>query len=108
MTFPKGVSGNPGGKPRTPKPFREMVDRAIYQDNGKRLRAAAESLLDLAAQGEQWAVCALADRLDGKPAQMVELSGAVATGRASELSDDDLALLAAGVGKKNASDEIKT
>ena len=105
MTFPKGVSGNPGGKPHAPKPFRDMVDRAIKQDSGKRLRAAAESLLDLAAKGEQWAVCALADRLDGRPAQAVELSGSVSTGRAAELSDDELALLA--VGKQNAGDATK-
>ena len=71
MPFPKGTSGNPGGKPKIPKPFLESVNRAIVADNGKRLRAAAEKLLDLAAAGEQWAVCHLADRLDGKPAQAI-------------------------------------
>lgn len=51
------------------KPFWRAIDRAIVQDDGKRLRDAAEKLLDLAAQGEQWAVRELADRLDGRPAQ---------------------------------------
>ena len=74
MPFKPGVSGNPGGKPKMPKPFLESVNRAILADSGKRLRQAAEALLDLAAAGEQWAVCHLADRLDGKPAQ--EVTGA--------------------------------
>ena len=71
MAFPKGISGNPGGKPKPNRPFLEAVERAIAQDDGKRLRSAAEQLLSLAADGEQWAVCALADRLDGKPAQII-------------------------------------
>ena len=53
------------------KPFWRAIDKAIAQDNGKRLRDAAEKLLDLAAQGEQWAVKELGDRLDGKPAQAI-------------------------------------
>ena len=105
MPFPKGTSGNPGGKPKIPKPFLESVNRAIVADSGKRLRAAAEKLLDLAAAGEQWAVCHLADRLDGRPAQALEISGSLETGRASELSDDELAVLATGV--QSASDKPK-
>ena len=49
--------------------FYDAVNRALTQDDGKRLRAAAEKLLDLAAEGEQWACIALRDTLDGKPAQ---------------------------------------
>ena len=74
-----------------------MVDRAIKQDSGKRLRAAAEKLLDLASDGEQWAVCLLADRLDGKSAQAVQVSGEFEVRRASELSDDELASIAHGI-----------
>lgn len=57
------------------KPWRDVLDRAIAQDDGKRLRAAAEKLIDLAASGESWAVKELADRLDGKAAQGVVVSG---------------------------------
>lgn len=53
------------------KPFWRALDKAIAQEDGKRLRAAAEKLLDLAAQGEQWAVKELADRMDGKSAQVI-------------------------------------
>ena len=51
----------------------EALSRAIAQDDGKRLRDAAEKLLDLAAAGEAWAVKELGDRLDGKPAQSVSI-----------------------------------
>lgn len=57
------------------KKWYEALDRAIKQDEGKRLRAAAEKLLDLAAEGESWAVKELGDRLDGKPKQQTEISG---------------------------------
>lgn len=53
----------------------ETLNRAIAQDDGKRLRAAAEKLLDLAAAGEPWAVKEIGDRLDGKPKQQTEISG---------------------------------
>ena len=53
------------------KPFWRAIDRAITQDDGKRLREAAEKLLDLAAAGEQWAVRELGDRLDGKAPQAI-------------------------------------
>lgn len=47
------------------------LNRAIAQDDGERLRAAAEKLLDKAAEGEPWAIREIADRLDGKPAQVI-------------------------------------
>ncbi len=62
--------GNELGK--KPKLFDAALRRAIKQEDGKRIREAAEQLLTLAAQGEQWAIKELADRLDGKPAQAVE------------------------------------
>lgn len=57
------------------KAFYGALSRAIAQDDGARLRAAAEKLLDLASEGEQWAVKELRDTLDGKPAQSVTLGG---------------------------------
>lgn len=75
------------------KPFWRAIDRAIVQDDGKRLREAAEKLLDLAAAGEQWAVKELGDRLDGKPSQSIDLTADV-TNRAAGMSDDALAEIA--------------
>lgn len=53
------------------KPFWDAITRAIAQEDGKRLRQAAEKLLTAAAAGEQWAVKELGDRLDGRPAQAI-------------------------------------
>jgi hypothetical protein len=55
--------------------FYGALSRAIAQDDGERLRRAAEKLLDLAAEGEAWAVKELRDTMDGKPAQAVEVGG---------------------------------
>lgn len=70
MPFEKG--NKLGAKPRL---FDQALRRAILADDGKRIREAAEQLLDLAAAGEQWAVRELADRLDGKPEQTVGGTG---------------------------------
>ena len=64
--------GQPGNDNATKsKPFWATVTRAIAQEDGKRLREAAEKLLTEAAAGEPWAIQMLADRLDGKPHQSV-------------------------------------
>ena len=74
MPFKPGQTGNPDGvKPN--KPFLDSLKRAIAQDDSKRLRQCAETLLDLAAAGESWAVQMLADRLDGKAVQRAEVTG---------------------------------
>lgn len=75
MPFEPGQSGNPSGT-KTHKRFMEAVNRAIAQDDSKRLRDTAEKLLDLASVGEPWAVQMLADRLDGKPHQSTSIENA--------------------------------
>jgi len=70
MGAPAG--NNNAGKSRA---FYGALSRAIAQDDGERIRRAAEKLLDLAAEGEAWAVKELRDTLDGKPAQAVEVGG---------------------------------
>jgi hypothetical protein len=56
------------------KVWNDALRKAIVQDNGNRVRAAIEQLLDNAAAGEQWAIKELADRLDGKSAQSVAIT----------------------------------
>jgi hypothetical protein len=41
----------------------DSLRKAIAQDNGRRLRAFIEQLLNLASNGEPWAIKELADRL---------------------------------------------
>lgn len=79
------------------KLWNDALRKAIVQDDALRLRKAAEQLLDKAAEGEAWAIRELADRLDGKAFQSVELSGGIEIKkRAEELTDDELASIAAG------------
>lgn len=72
-----GVAGRSGKQ--KDKPFVDALRMEIAEagDNHKRLRAIARKALDLAEAGEAWAVQFVADRLDGKPAQSVEVSGDV-------------------------------
>ena len=65
--------GNDNAK-RT-KPWRDAIDRALAQDDGKRLRSIAETLLTKAADGDMSAIRELGDRLDGKAMQAIEHSG---------------------------------
>lgn len=70
------IGGQPGNKNATKnKVWIEALNRSIAQDDGKRLRAAAEKLLDLAVAGDVQALKELGDRLDGKPAQTVQGPG---------------------------------
>jgi hypothetical protein len=69
--------GNQNAKGRKQKLFDDALRRAIAQDDKDRLRTAAESLLTQAASGEQWAIKELADRMDGKPVQSVDLDANV-------------------------------
>ena len=74
MPWKPGESGNPSGR-QSNKRFMQALDRAIAQDDSERIRLAADQLLNLAAAGEQWAVQMLADRLDGKVAQVQVVQG---------------------------------
>lgn len=51
--------------------WRDAIRRAVLADDGKRLRAIAEALLDKAASGDVPAIKELGDRIDGKPDQMI-------------------------------------
>jgi hypothetical protein len=50
------------------------IRRAIAQGNPERLRAIAEKLLDMAAEGDLGAIKELGDRVDGKPSQSVAVA----------------------------------
>jgi hypothetical protein len=65
------MSGAPVGNKNAQKGqmWNDSLRKAIAQDNGRRLRASIEQLLNLASNGEPWAIKELADRLDGRPRQ---------------------------------------
>jgi len=70
MPFQSGKSGNPGGRPKD-KPFADALrmELAAAGEDGKKLRAIARALIANAESGDMQAINAIADRLDGKPAQ---------------------------------------
>lgn len=54
-----------------------MLERALAQDDGRRLRQGCEAILNLFAQGERWACEFVRDTLDGKPTQRVDVEANV-------------------------------
>ena len=97
MPFQRGHKLSVGG--RKDRPFNEALRLEIAAAglNQRALRAIAKNLLFLAQQPEMAALPAireLADRLDGKPRQESEITLRQAI--AQDLSDDDLAAIAAG------------
>jgi hypothetical protein len=75
MAWTKGQSGNPKGR-AAEKPFGDalrMEIKAAGEDHQK-LRAIARTLLEKAEAGDMQAINCLADRLDGKPQQAVEVT----------------------------------
>ena len=75
--WPKGVSGNPGGRPKT-KPLTEEIERLLEREAPKgkgRTWAAviAEALLTKAGKGDVRAITELANRIEGRPFQAVGL-----------------------------------
>lgn len=91
MPFAKGKSGNPGGRSKGEKLFRDALGVAINRTEGDKTKLAriAEALVDKAITGDVPAIVAVADRLDGKPHQTAEITHI--RQRAAELSDDELA-----------------
>ena len=75
MAWKKGESGNPQGR-AIEKPFADALRMEIKAagDNHKKLREIASKLLDKAADGDMQAINCLADRLDGRPAQALEVN----------------------------------
>lgn len=70
--------GAPEGNTNSSKDNRlwaNTIRRAVVQDDGARIRKIAEKLLDQAAKGDIAAMKEMGDRLDGKAAQAVEVSG---------------------------------
>lgn len=77
--WPKGLSGNPGGRPKR-KPIEEELlrlidERAGPKDGRTHARKIAEAVLKAAGQGNVKAFVAVAERVDGKVPQAVQLAG---------------------------------
>ena len=77
MAFKKGISGNPGGKSGH-KIFTDALRLDVNRidpknPDRKKINALAEKLVHHAlVDGGSWAFQQIADRLEGKPSQIVE------------------------------------
>lgn len=84
------------GRPPKEKSFANMLNIALTakgQSGETKLREVAEVLVDKALAGESWAVSMVADRVDGKPMQQVELTAEI-TQRLNTLTDEELESIA--------------
>ena len=72
-----GKAGPPEGNQNAARQQREVTNalRRAATQNPNKLKKAAESVLNKAAEGDLAAFNVLADRLDGKPIQSVEGTG---------------------------------
>lgn len=68
----------------------EALRLAFYADNRALLRKMAQKLAEKAADGDLGAAKEVMDRLDGKPAQSLELTGDIGNASPEELSTNEL------------------
>lgn len=71
MAFQPGQSGNPGGRPKSAKLFRDalLAELKRADNNVERIQRVAAKLVDNALNGETAAIKEIADRIDGKVPQ---------------------------------------
>lgn len=91
MVFQPGKSGNPGGRAKE-RIFADALrmELAAAGDDNKAVRAIARNLINLAQKEDEKAlpaINAIADRLDGKPAQSVEMSGGLSISHEEALGE---------------------
>lgn len=99
MPWKPGQSGNPNGRIGD-KPWREALRRALARAAGKNggvaegLDSIAAAVVTLAQQGDMNAIKEIADRLDGKAAQSVDVN-MTHERPIAELTDAELTRIAA-------------
>jgi hypothetical protein len=77
VTFQPGQSGNPGGRSKSEKLYRDALRKAILDiaendpQRRRKIELIAEAHVAKAMEGDVPAINSLADRLDGKPAQAI-------------------------------------
>ena len=68
MAAPEGNTNSS----RNNRLWADTIRRALIQSDGTRIRRIAEKLLDKAEEGDLVAIKEMGDRLDGKPAQVIQ------------------------------------
>jgi hypothetical protein len=84
----ESILGRPIGSSNREKPFNDALRIALRGDP-LRLRRIAEKLAEKAEEGDLAAIREIADRLDGKPAQVIDR-------RDAAIEDAELHIIASG------------
>lgn len=73
MPFEEGQSGNPAGRPKSAKLFKDALTLAVKRTEGDKTKLAriAEALVETAIGGDVQAANSIRDTLDGKPTQPI-------------------------------------
>ena len=72
--FKKGVSGNPKGRPKKAKCIPDILRSITSQKvDGyeNKLHKILDNVVNQAIKGDQWSIQFIADRMEGKPAQII-------------------------------------
>ena len=64
--FPKGVSGNPGGRRKTPLVDR-MLEQALAANDSATAKVIADKLISMAKHGSLAAIKLITERTEGRP-----------------------------------------
>jgi hypothetical protein len=79
MATPKGVSGNPTGRPKYSGEWAAAIYKILQEEDPKtrkrKLHLAAARLVKAAIDGNIEALKVIGDRIDGKPTQEHQLGG---------------------------------
>ena len=68
--------GQPGNKNAVKnRPWAEAINRVLLANDGAKMRALAEKIVEKALEGDVAALKEVGDRSDGKPAQQVQIGG---------------------------------
>lgn len=99
MAAPRGNRNAAKGKD-----WESALRRALAQHETRNaLTAIAKQVVNKALDGDMSAIKEIGDRLDGKPAQSVDLSGSIETRQPQEMDDAELQRIAAGGSTRTAS-----
>ena len=77
MAWQPGESGNPTGRGKQEKPWRDALNVALKDGDGQALRRIAEKVVARAEAGEMDAITEIGNRLDGKPKQSMDLDAVI-------------------------------
>jgi hypothetical protein len=75
-TESKGGAPKGNDNAKKGKLFYDQLRKVLVQEDALKLRAIATKLVEAAEDGEPWAVKEIMDRMDGKPIQAQEITGA--------------------------------